>query len=841
YNSSVAWGDYDNDGYLDILLTGSSMSKIYHNNGDNSFTEKTAIELTGVSYGSVAWGDYDIDGDLDILLTGSSISKLYKNNNSVANTSPEAPGNLSTSVTQQTIQFSWDKSTDTQTTQAGLTYNLFIGSTPGAVDILAPMSDISNGLRKLVQPGNMSHNNTTTFNSSLQEGTYYWGVQALDNCFSGSGFSTATFDITEAQASDLTFSNIKTGSVQLDWTRGNKEKCVVFVKLDSSGIPALSDNTSYTADSEFKKGSQLGDGWYSVYNGTGDNVSISGLLGSTTYTVMVLEYSGIEGQEIYLGSSNATNPKICKTQDQFIEQTDIVLSGVSSSAVAWGDYDNDGYLDILLTGSGIAKIYHNNGDNSFTERTEIILPSVSGGSAAWGDYDNDGYLDFIITGMNDSYSDISKIFHNNGDNSFTEQTDIVLPGVSSSAVAWGDYDNDGYLDILLTGSSMSKIFHNNGDNSFTEQTNIILPGVYSGSVAWGDYDNDGYLDFLLTGRIDSYNEISKIYHNNGDNSFSEQTDIVLPDIYYGSVAWGDYDNDGFLDILLTGYSISKIYRNNGANSFIEQTDIILPGVSYSSVAWGDYDNDGYLDILLTGRDNSGSGISKIFHNNGDNSFTEKTAIELPGVSYSSVAWGDYDNDDDLDILLTGSSISKLFKNNNSVANTSPAAPTNLSAIVNQQTIQFSWDKSTDTQTPRDGLSYNLFIGSTPDTFDILSPMSDISNGLRKLVQTGNTSTNNTITFNSSLSEGTYYWGVQALDHCFSGSGFSTATFSITEAQASDVAFSDITTGSTKINWARGNKQKCIVFVKLDSSGIPSLINSTSYTADTVFTNGSQAG
>ena len=100
------------------------------------------------------------------------------------------------------------------------------------------------------------------------------------------------------------------------------------------------------------------------------------------------------------------------------------------------------------------------------------------------------------------------------------------------------------------------------------------------------------------------------------------------------------------------FELSKMYRNNGDNSFTEQTSITLTGVAYSSVAWGDYDNDGDLDILLTG-DNGSSRISKIYRNNGNNTFTEQTSIALTGVDSSSVAWGDYDNDGDLDILLTG--------------------------------------------------------------------------------------------------------------------------------------------------------------------------------------------
>ena len=137
-------------------------------------------------------------------------------------------------------------------------------------------------------------------------------------------------------------------------------------------------------------------------------------------------------------------------------------------------------------------------------------------------------------------------------------------------------------------------------DQFTEQTSISIIGVYASSVKWGDYDNDGDLDLLLTGYTGT-NWVSKIYKNNSDNTFTEQTGISLTGVYTSSVDWGDYDNDGDLDIVLTGgyYSgsnqrISKIYRNNGDNTFTEQTSISLPSVSNSSVAWGEY----YYDKLF---------------------------------------------------------------------------------------------------------------------------------------------------------------------------------------------------------------------------------------------------
>ncbi|MEK0189611.1 VCBS repeat-containing protein, partial [Microcoleus anatoxicus] len=130
----------------------------------------------------------------------------------------------------------------------------------------------------------------------------------------------------------------------------------------------------------------------------------------------------------------------------------------------------------------------------------------------------------------------------------------------------------------------------------------------------------------------------------------------LAGAYYSSANWGDYDNDGDLDILVTGTkgsnSIAKVYRNDSGNF----TDInaALKGVNNSSIDWGDYDRDGDLDILLTGLDDTSNAVSKVYRNDGGN-FTDVSA-NLPGVWNSSANWGDYDNDGDLDILLTGVTI-----------------------------------------------------------------------------------------------------------------------------------------------------------------------------------------
>ncbi|RKY97424.1 MAG: hypothetical protein DRQ13_04695 [Ignavibacteriae bacterium] len=452
------------------------------------------------------------------------------------------------------------------------------------------------------------------------------------------------------------------------------------------------------------------------------------------------------------------------------------LTSVRFSSAAWGDYDNDSDLDILLTGdtgsSYISRIYRN--DSGIFTHISAGMTGIVFSSASWGDYDNDGDLDILLTG-----SGISRIYRN--DSGIFTDISAGLTGVYASSVAWGDYDNDGDLDILLTGktnsdSNISKIYNNNSGD-FTD-INAGLTGVQLSSVAWGDYDNDGDLDILLTGHVGTSNYISKIYRN--DDGVFTAIGAGLRSVAWSSVAWGDYDNDGDLDILLTGFSsssgISRIYRND--TGLFTDINAGLTGIRNSSVAWGDYDNDGDLDILLTGYIGINR-ISRIYRN--DSGVFSDINAGLPGVFYSSAAWGDYDNDGDLDILLTGdtgsSGISRIYRNNNTVSNSAPFSPTSLTAVISSGSLTFSWNKANDNETPQDGLSYNLFLGNSGLDILLKPPQANVDSGYRLIPAFGNVCQVTSWSYQIPelylypQVEPSDYWGVQAIDHAFAGSEF----------------------------------------------------------------------
>jgi len=459
------------------------------------------------------------------------------------------------------------------------------------------------------------------------------------------------------------------------------------------------------------------------------------------------------------------------------------LTGVNNCSVSWGDYDNDQDLDILVSGetangSFTASIYLNDG-GSFTD----INAGIAGHgtcSVEWGDSDNDGDLDFIITGEN---GDQKTLLYKNNNGIFTGINCGFAYHGSYSDAAWGDGDNDGDADLVITGNWSTKYYRNDGGDTFTETGQSFIP-LNSARVSWVDKDNDGDLDIFLTG--DSGGGMTAYFYRNDEGQFT-QTPAGFPGLSAGSADWGDYDSDGDMDLVILGNddfvaAQSVIFRNDGGNGF---TDIqaVLTDVTLGAARWGDYDNDGDLDLVLTGKvDGCGTFITTLYENTPGGVFLE-VPTSLSYATRSSLDWGDYDGDGDLDLVLAGEGTSSFFtrvyRNDFSLPNFPPATPAGLQAQTAGGSVVFSWDKASDTQTPQDGLTYNLCIGTSPQSCDIMSPMANPADGKRWVVRTGNTGQSNSYKING-LQPGTYYWSVQTLDNVFQGSPFAPVqTFTLT--------------------------------------------------------------
>jgi len=267
---------------------------------------------------------------------------------------------------------------------------------------------------------------------------------------------------------------------------------------------------------------------------------------------------------------------------------------------------------------------------AFTEDTSLSFDDVEFSSHAWADYDNDGDYDLVLSGKSGSQR-ITKVYENTG-GSFSEDLNQTILGVQDGAVVWMDYNNDGNIDLIVTGYNGSTIksqaYTNNGTH-LLEDLQPINETQYN-SLSVGDYNNDGNLDLVLIGcndiDIDSCTKkVVKTYTGDGISLIENATwSQNLPAVWRGSIALGDYDNDGDLDLALSGTTtdsisdaITKIYKNNGT-TFIEDTNQSIPGIFYGSLAWIDYDNDGDLDLGITGAQSNGTKFTGIFKNDQEN-------------------------------------------------------------------------------------------------------------------------------------------------------------------------------------------------------------------------------
>jgi len=510
------------------------------------------------------------------------------------------------------------------------------------------------------------------------------------------------------------------------------------------------------------------------------------------------------------------------TPPAFTEMTNISLPGVQDGDAAWGDYDKDGDLDIIITGLGsngaISKIFrYDKTVDSFNEVqvTPTPLTAVSYSAVDWGDYDMDNDLDILLTGQSNSGL-VTKIYRNDGNGNFVEIS-TSLPGVQYGDAAWGNYNNNQYLDILLSGqnsagASFSKIYRgfspSGGGRAWTAPP-ITLPQLKYSSAAWGDNDLDGYIDLLLAGTDDANNGLINIYKNiknpNGTRGFNAIT-TNLPQVTTASCVWSDFDTDDDLDLAFAGRQNTKtsVYGRDSEIIYNLVDDASLTDVNQGAVAWGDYDNDGDLDLLVTGQiAGNTSRISKVYRNDPGPNGRIFVDIEAPlaGVYFGSAAWGDFDDDGDLDILLIGNMnasgaagrITKIYRNNTNVTNSRPTVPTNLLPDYSStdQTVTLTWNKSTDQQTPQNALTYNVMIGTSSSVFHVISATSIPNTGKRLLPAMGNAGTTNKYIVNTNsidgLSPGTYYWKVQAIDNVFGASAFqnTAAMFTIPQPKTAE--------------------------------------------------------
>lgn len=480
------------------------------------------------------------------------------------------------------------------------------------------------------------------------------------------------------------------------------------------------------------------------------------------------------------------------------------LTGWRHSSLVFGDIDNDGDYDMIGMGCSAGatttcttadkiRVYINNG-TTFNENLtwESNTTNLGYGSLALGDIDNDGDLDLAALGDVGGGTGDVIIYVNNG-TTFNE--DLVwkqnLSGIDAFAgsLAFSDIDSDGDLDLALVGaypSGNNGIYINNGtsfvkDSTWISSFSYVGHGSGMGALALGDYDNDGDLDLIFLGSF-STDQYRETYINNGTALVRNSTwENEINNDYWAwpSLTFGDYDNDGDLDLITMGTAGTgdKLYLyNNTGSTFTYQQHI--SSFFDGSVTWGDYDNDGDLDLAVMGKE---EGANAVVNNNGTYfQFDTMARADLlaDDMQQGSLVWVDLDNDSNLDLVCSGLKygddyLTKIYINNNTVSNTQPNASTkSFSSSYSDGVLSLGWGNGSDSETSTAGLYYNLMVGNSTTNHTIVSGIYGGSSN-PTAGYFGNMMQRKNISLNKYLSADTYYWYVQTIDTGLAKSNWST--------------------------------------------------------------------
>jgi hypothetical protein len=466
-----------------------------------------------------------------------------------------------------------------------------------------------------------------------------------------------------------------------------------------------------------------------------------------------------DGQTDVVVSTNALNPPTCPVLMYYPQKC---VSNQATASLASADFDNDGDLDLALARhqSKEIRVVINDGDLSDSNPTVLVDSSLAHMpyDLAWGDYDRDGYLDLAAAFPLEQEV---RIYHNDAGASFSSTTSIPTSSfLTPLAVDWADFDSDGRLELVVAdlppkvydydGSSFTEIAQLSGVTGRIQETrgidldndadlDLALVNQYAPSqvfettasplslgmtqvhtdtfqsVAWGDADGDGFLDLLFGGQLYTYNSSTGVFSNYtvvasgttgvfGDFEGDFDLDIASECQIYSdppgwgstlplsscsgdpkSLAWGDYNGDGYLDLaVVDGSQNILIYRNNQGNTFTPVLTTTSTSGNAWSIAWADYNRDYYLDLAV-----AEGGQVQVYSHDYQNDTFDPLGSALPGTDARAVAWVDYDGDGWMDLSVgdySSSSGNYLFQNQNGSLNSTPVS---LSASMSK-TTSLAW-------------------------------------------------------------------------------------------------------------------------------------------------------
>ena len=648
-SQGAVWADFDNDGNLDLAVSNSGSPTLYRNNGDGTFADITAtalqqIDLAGdIATGGLAAADYDGDGALDLFLAGNNgPNRLLRN--------------------------------DSHNSGHWLGVRLFARG--GEQTALGARLTVRTPAGMQTRQYAIAMAAATTFGDLLHFGLGpYDQVDELVVEWPSGQLQTL---------SDLAADQI----VTLRESRPSADlriRAVLQPALAPAWEPLFPEVEVHNAGQRLATAlvlrAQITHGGRAIYTASR---TVAELAAGATALIRLPAWAPTSAGAhqfsftLPVDDDLPANNSWKRTHYLYPFRDVAAELGVDDPGAGWAgafaDYDNDGDLDLYISnggsfGGGDNVLYRNDSGSGFTDVTAAsgVADKGNGTGLAFADFDGDGLQDlFIAKGGFLPAGERNRLFHNNGDGTFADiSARASLDALQSSyGVAVGDYDQDGHLDLFvsqLIGQS-NALYHNQGDGTFSDVSgaeHIVSSASFGGSAAaFADFDNDGDLD-LYAGIFGG----ADIFYAGGASPFAVNRSGNRGDTM--GLALGDYNSDGSLDVYVVNRDWrSVLYRNNGATLELQDvaaasgTDNLEPG---SGCAFGDYDNDGDLDLFVVNAQRP----DRVYMNSGDGTFADMApALGMADSSQGlGVLLGDYDSDGDLDVYVVNEgSANRLYRN-----------------------------------------------------------------------------------------------------------------------------------------------------------------------------------